>query len=323
VLGDLFDTSHPEPQLIAEVQEIVKDIQLICLLGNHEQVSGTPGDHALGPLAPVATVVEKPTILDLDEVELWAVPFRPGRATDWLPQVLAEMQGSASKGRQPRSVRVLALHLGLLDDSTAPWLREAHDAVPAHLVEDLMTEHDIEVCIAGNWHDRKTWKLGGGRTILQVGTLCPTGWDNPGIDGYGGLALLDCNSGAPCAVAVEEIPGPRFVKITAPHEWTMKLLDLKQTGQSVFARVVAPPEFINTAREWFENEKKAGTIVDGEVEPEGTEERIAAITAAHSARSADTLDEAVSNFVRDMSLPDGVDRASVLARVKRFLGSAA
>jgi hypothetical protein len=328
VLGDLFDTSHPEPQLIAAVQEIVKDIQLVVLMGNHDQVSSEPGDHALGPLTPVATVIEKPQILQLDEVELWAVPFRPGRATDWLPQVMAELQGSTSKGRQPRSVRVLALHLGLLDDSTAPWLLESHDAVPAKLVGELCDQYDIDTVLAGNWHDRKQWTLGPERgSILQVGTLCPTGWDNPGTEGFGGLAILDVDFSKggiheDLGLEVKEIPGPRFIKVEKPDEWTMRLLDMKEQGQKVFARVIAPPEFMSTARAWFEAEKKAGTIVDGEVEPEGTEERIAAITAAHSARSAETLDEATANFVRDMPLPDGVDRAAVLARVKRFLGGA-
>jgi hypothetical protein len=235
---------------------------------------------------------------------------------------MAELGGSTSKGRQPRSVRVLALHLGLLDDSTAPWLLESHDAVPAKLVGELCDQYDIDTVLAGNWHDRKQWDLTLGRRILQVGTLCPTGWDNPGTEGFGGLALFEFPESGRTSLKVKEIPGPRFIKVEKPDEWTMRLLDMKEQGQKVFARVIAPPEFMSTAREWFEAEKKAGTIVDGEVEPEGTEERIAAITAAHSARSAETLDEATANFVRDMPLPDSVDRAAVLARVKRFLGGA-
>jgi len=26
---------------------------------------------------------------------------------------------------------------------------------------------------------------------MQLGALCPTGWDNPGLDGYGTVAFLD------------------------------------------------------------------------------------------------------------------------------------
>ena len=317
VLGDLLDTSSPEPQLLAEIQEIVKDAPVVIVMGNHEQVSSATGDHALGPLIPVADVTEKPQIVDFGEVELWVVPFSPGRATDWLPSVMAEMQGSASVGRQPRPVRVLALHLGLSDGNTPPWLVGAHDSVPVELVQRLCKKHTIDQVFAGNWHNRKIWD-----DVVQVGTLCPTGWDNPGMEGYGGLAVLDTGDDARFHVDILEIAGPRFIKVSAPVS-DADLQEWKQKGHSIFIRDIAPPEFMDTSKEWLERVRSEGLIAGGEVEPEGTEERVAAITAAHSAKSASTLDEAVASFVRDMPLPDEVDRGAVLARVKGYLGGAA
>ena len=317
VLGDLLDTSSPEPQLLAEIQEIVKDAPVIIVMGNHEQVSSAAGDHALGPLVPVADVIEKPQIVDFGHVELWVVPFSPGRATDWLPSVMAEMQGSASVGRQPRPVRVLALHLGLSDGKTPPWLIDAHDSVSVELVQKLCAQYSIDHVFAGNWHNRNQWP-----GILQVGTLCPTGWDNPGLDGYGGLAVLTVGDDRVFGqLEIQEIPGPRFLKITEPLS-DANLQNLKDAGHSIFVRNIAPPEFLDIAKEWLERVKAEGLIAGGEVEPEGTEERVAAITAAHSAKSATTLDEAVASFVRDMALPDDVDRGAVLARVKSYLGGA-
>lgn len=313
VLGDLFDTSRPEPQVIAAVQEVVKDMPLIVLLGNHDQVSAEPGDHALGPLSPVASIVETPQILTLGDVELWTIPFRPGRAVDWLPQVLAEVQGESRSGGQPPPIRVLTLHLGLQDDSTAPWLKDAHDSVPVDLVDQLMQQYRIALAFAGNWHDQKQWVRQG--IITQVGTLCPTGWDNPGMKGYGGLAILD--SQRIPIVKLMEVPGPRFVKLrSAAGPWP------KDENQ-VFVKLIAPPDFMDTAGKWIQAEKDAKRIFDGEVEPEGTEERVAAVTAAQTARSATTLDEAVAGFVGEMQLPEGVKRDAVLARVKRYLGGAA
>lgn len=314
VLGDLFDTSRPEPQIIAAVQDVVKDMPLIVLLGNHDQVSAEPGDHALGPLAPVASIVETPQILSMGAVELWTIPFRPGRAVDWLPQVMAEVQGDSRSGGQPPPVRVLALHLGLQDDSTAPWLKESHDSVPVDLVDQLMQKYRISLAFAGNWHDQKQWTRTG--IITQVGTLCPTGWDNPGMKGYGGLAVLDTER-IP-VVSLKEIPGPRFVTLrSVAGPWPSR------EENQVFVKLIAPPDFMDTAGKWIQNEKDARRIFDGEVEPEGTEERVAAITAAQTARSATTLDEAIAGFVGEMPLPEGVKRDSVLARVKQYLGGAA
>lgn len=322
VLGDLFDTSRPEPQIIAAVQDVVKDMPLIVLLGNHDQVSAEPGDHALGPLSPVAFIVETPQILSMGAVELWTIPFRPGRAVDWLPQVMAEVQGDSRSGGQPPPVRVLALHLGLQDDSTAPWLKDSHDSVPVALVEQLMAQHKIVLTFAGNWHDQKQWETPHG-IITQVGTLCPTGWDNPGLKGYGGLAVLDTEP-SPArgpwvpAVSLKEIAGPRFVTLrSVSGPWSSR------EANQVFVKLIAPPDFMDTAGKWLQAEKDARRIFDGEVEPEGTEERVAAITAAQTARSALTLEEAIAGFVSEMPLPEGVKRDAVLARVKQYLGGAA
>lgn len=52
VLGDIFDTVRPEPQVIAAVQLALWETHTtFLLLGNHDMVSTQPGDHALGPLA--------------------------------------------------------------------------------------------------------------------------------------------------------------------------------------------------------------------------------------------------------------------------------
>ena len=50
IAGDLFDTPHPTPQLMAGALDALSGLDVTCLVGNHDQVSAAPGDHALGPL---------------------------------------------------------------------------------------------------------------------------------------------------------------------------------------------------------------------------------------------------------------------------------
>ena len=217
VLGDLFDTVRPEAQLIARVQEIFRtaDKTPICLLGNHEMVSTTPGDHSLAPLKPVATIVEKPTLLrvrdarGLSPIDLICIPFQPGPAVEWLPAALtAGVQGEPPKLGSPVSpVKVLALHLGLQDDATAAFLKGAHDSVPISLVEKLAVQHGITHVFAGNWHDHRLWKFPTLR-VEQMGALFPTGWNNPGID-YGYLTVLSYQG-----EEERRIEGPRFVSVS-------------------------------------------------------------------------------------------------------------
>lgn len=314
--GDLFDTSRPEPQIIAAAQKALGDTPTVIMLGNHDQVSSERGDHALGPMDPISNVVTEPTVIELGDGELWAVPFRPGRAADWLPTVMAEVQGTvrAPKRGSPASPpRVLALHLGLSDGDTPPWLKDAHDSVPASLVAELAKKYDMSFVVAGNWHDHKVW-VTADVTVVQCGTLCPTGFDNPGLRGYGSLVVYDSVVGG---FTRYEIPGPRFIKLT----WPKAVLETAP-GMKVFVEVTAKREDLKDARAWVDDGVKDGILAGGEVVADSTEVQIAVRAAAQEAKSAGSLDEALVSFVKEMPLDDGVDRAAVLARAKCYLGGA-
>lgn len=312
VLGDLFDTSKPEPQLLAETQRAFDETgpgQPILLLGNHDQNSTTPGDHALGPLSPLAHIVEVPSVLNWGDTDLWCVPFQPGRAADWLPNALAGL--SKQSGHKVQR-RVLTLHLGLSDTDTPPWLRDAHDAVPASLVGELCREYGLQAAFAGNWHNPAEWDFDGVK-VIQPGTLCPTGWDNPGGD-YGRVYIYDSDTRA---VEHAVIPGPRFLKLKYPTTEPI------ESGQQTFVRWVASAEYATDAQETLRVAQEKALCAGGEVVLDDAEASAAAKTAATVARSAETLDAALAGYVKEMPLVDGVDRAAVLALCKQYLGGAA
>lgn len=307
ILGDLFDTTNPLQQIVTEVQRILEATQLPThiLMGNHDLVSTAPGDHALGPLEPVADVTDEPSVLLVGDSELVLVPFQPGPAVEWLPAVL--------KGGWLDDVgdnAALLIHLGIADDSTPIYLKGSHDAVPSGLLVGLCKEYGFKAVFAGNWHSHKVLRKR--PLICQVGALAPTGWDNEGLDAVGTMVIWHGGT----KIDVHQIPGPRFIKLRAGETWdTAKVKDC-----SVYVQITADAQSTNAALGFLNTAKQDGLVVAGEVVPDTSEVREAARRAATVARSADTLDEALHAYIEHMTLSDGVNRADVLALAKQYLG---
>lgn len=309
VLGDLFDATNPPQQVVAATQGILSlaKMPIYLLLGNHDQVSMDPGDHALGPLGPVAQVVSEPTAVVEGGVELLLVPFRPGPAEEWLSGAVKEAGATSTAPGKPAT---LLLHLGLADAETPAYLRGAHDSVTAGQLADLCSAHGIGACFAGNWHEHRV--LRDDPLIVQVGALCPTGFDNEGLRGYGRVVFWDGRS-----MEVEEVPGPRFLKLEPGENW-----DSRETGNcQVYVEFRCPPKGVPAALADVREAVDDGIIVAGDVVADQTVVRAAARSAATAARSADTLDQALAGYVESMELEEGVDRGAVLARVKGYLAT--
>lgn len=314
VLGDVFDTTRPEPQLVREVQNIIASSGLVVvfMLGNHDMVSHTEHDHSLGPLDPVGRVVSKPTV-DWNGAahDLVLVPFQPGPAQLWLPEVLKVME-------LPKSPSTLLLHLGISDHDTAGFMKATHDQVPAHALAELARQYNFKAIFAGNWHFHRVFNLGTPQftKAVQVGTLCPTGWDNPGIEGHGMMPTFDT---ATNELRVECIPGPRFLNLKQDADFVHQLGAAALAECTVYVRVKADLEHMAPVQAALEALKSMSGLAGYEVEPDDIEARAQARTAATVARSADTLDAALIGYVEQMPLAEGVDRAAVLEKAKSFL----
>jgi hypothetical protein len=313
VLGDLFDTHRPLPQMLTAVQDAIKAgarpgaPQPIILVGNHDQASVAAGDHALGPLRAYAKIIEVPTIVPVgDGMTLVCVPFRPGVATEWLPGVVGSLMDSHGAAmRRP----VLCVHLGISDKDTAPFLVGAPDSVPVDLLLELARRHGFSNVLAGNWHSRKVW----GRTVMQVGALVPTGWDNPGATGYGTLAM--CDGGV---LSYAELPGPRFMTVHDEDDMTAAVA--AGARNQVYAVARAQSGELRAWTDRMEAAVRTAAICAAVVEPDKGESEAAVRTAAYSARSALSVSAALEAYVAQMPVEDGVSRPHVLHRVRRLLG---
>ena len=305
ICGDLFDTSAPSPQMVAEVQRILSHAPpTYILLGNHDMVSNASGDHALGPLEPIAHVLiaQRPEVDEIGNTLLLSVPFQPGDAREWFPDAVAQLAKEADTYGDRK--RVLAFHLGIIDSTTPAFLAHAHDAIELEVVQRLMKQHGIDAAFCGNWHNGRNW----GR-VVQCGALAPTGWDNAGWD-YGQVRTLDTVTGLISSIPV---PGPRFITATTAEEARKASLEATRRKCPLYLQLkgeAATEEQLEEVRAWGVQARAVADTADA---------REATKKAAVAARKATTLQEALAKYVQQMPLAEGVSREAVASMAARYL----
>lgn len=332
LLGDVFDTTKPDPQLIAGAQHMINAhlTPVRVLKGNHDEGSSAPGDHALGPLGETANVevyetkhVEQNVMHNVDVIYL---PFETGAAKDWLPKRLDEIDAATDTNR----TRILCLHLGIHDQQmrnggpASFWIEKSDDAISAELLAAECYKRNIRAVFAGNWHGRRIMEFSfppNARgldtvTLVQVGALTPTGWDNPGLEGYGGVALAKIDPDGTFELSFGEIPGPRFVNVKSTDE--LDLAVAEANGNRLYVRWHAKPTEVAHAREELARYEAVLTATDITINKEETQAM--AREAATAAQSTTTLAAVLDSFVSKMPMPETVNRERVFNRCKVYIG---
>jgi len=317
VAGDFLDYVRMEPQIIAIVQKTLRDakkkgLETVLVLGDHEIVSSADGDHALGPLAPVATVVDKPRLLRLAGAEIACIPFTPGDARKYIPAMTKELFDQ-SPGRPGDRARILVFHAGVVDAKTSPWLRDVPDAIGVSEIMRLVEKFKIAFVAAGNFHHREIWQKGGA-TICQPGALVPTGWDNPGLEGYGGVAFYNP---ATAEFSLQEVVGARFVTAHIDDE---KLINEATNYKApIFLQIVAPVDRLPEAqglKTELADQFKEDKI---EIVPDKVGAESSARQAATISRQQDTLDAALGSYISALTLPSGLKHKDVYGAAVDYL----
>lgn len=294
IAGDVFDTDRPPPQLVAALQEWCRDhterlgSKPRLIAGNHDRRSNIAGDHALSPLADHAYVIDT-VRTDIDAGVLY-IPFRTA-ARGWFEEDV-RLYG--------KPCDLVVAHIGVCFDTTPEWLWGKNDALSVEEMTAAVAPVTPKLVVVGNYHTP-----GGAPGIVQCGTLCPAGWDDPGED-FGWVVMVEVGTDR---VKRVRVPGPRFLQGDVPPE---DLARFAADGNTVYYRAtVAPGETVPPRY------VLPGVTVDRVEDASAT--RAKAQEAVAAARSADNTAAAVSEFVAKMTLPEGVTAAEVEARVKKLL----
>lgn len=313
VLGDLFDTDDPSPPMVREVLEALKlgPSRVYLLVGNHDQRSDKSRDHALASMDGVwgslyISVVEKPSLaLTSAGLSMAMVPFRSGRASEWLPDAISVIAPS-------KDPPLLCFHLGISDSQVErdePWMMGSHDQIHVdELCDILCRTRQFSGVAAGNWHQYMEWEGDCGEPIIQLGALCPTGWNNQGGDDlYGTLALWDGES-----FTREVIAGPRYLKFTKYDDWA------EHAGnEQIRSRIVVPVSRLGITREKVSRNEPMGHV---EVLADAKTTHKRARSAAVASRAAADSDSALAEFCSRMEKPEGVSSGEILEATRGYLG---
>jgi len=327
IAGDLFDNEKPTPQMIAAVADALgladsSRAEVYALLGNHDRVSALPGDHALGWLgfSELGKVVTVPEFVVTGDGPHYMVPFQIGDSHDYLAKTLGALHTEelAAHPNWEFANRVLFVHMGIRDAIVAaanPWAAVAEDAIDVEKLFALCHEYRIAKVFAGNWHTHSQWTQqwadGFACTVTQVGALVPTGWDNPGATGYGGLSIYDYGT-----VSRIEIPGPRFLTVGSAAE----LAALPSDGANNYVRYRCLPDDVNAVSQLCDAAVSAGQIAVWSATVDVESAKRAALAGARTASDAHTLHTALESYVAAIEVPAGVDRARVLQLCTGALG---
>ena len=342
VLGDLFDVDKPSPAIIDRTSRALRagKARVVALVGNHDQTTapnaelGGHGEHALLPLrSKQISVIERPSLVAYGDVDLLCVPFSPTVTPATLEATVRDLLVGQENGR----TRVLCIHLGIWDAKTPPWLIGAHDAIAESDLRDIARTYRISYVEAGNWHDQRTWppQNGDGVRISQVGALCPTGWDNPGLSGYGGVEFIETLSPSDKGSWGHTwIHGPRFIAFGRKGEPTaesfektlsaikpVKCHDDALRRHSIYARLYVKASELAAASARVKAAIDAGWLVGGEaLVADAAETRAATSSAAIEAlKQGFNHDEAIARYVAAKEYPAGVTAERVLAKVKGYI----
>lgn len=313
IAGDLFDYSAIEPQLVAEVQRVLADIPVFAIPGNHDMASLAPGDHAIAPLQDHLTIVEAPSILHVGGVDVWCVPFEPGPPSEWLPLRLQQLEDSGE--RRGTAGTHLMVHMGVSDDATPYFLDQSTGHIRAGDLRELMDKYGIDWAFAGDWHRHQAWQ-DASRNIVQVGCLAPNRFP-PGAHEHGHIGPLVIAEDID-GYEMVDVPGPRFAKFRFTKA-SRAAYKLPLKARPLYIKMTCNEEQEAEAKELLKEWEDAGTALATELVVDRAEKRAAARTAAHEARKASSVDEAIQVYVNTMPLPDEVDRQEVLQLTRRYL----
>lgn len=309
VAGDLFDTDAPSPQILAAVARVLMKCagEIYLVVGNHDRTSWQAGHHALVALEglPRVHVVERPSLFDLGGSDLILLPAGTSLVA------ASELCAVCTRGRP----RILAMHAGVIDASTAPWLRNDSRAV---FLDDLLTfmdGHGIELTISGDWHERKEWNMASGRRVIQQGSLCPTGFDDTTPEH--GVTIVTMVERGPCVKFVP-VPGPRFVATRTREE----LQDLVEHVRCTRPALSGYPHYVSHRGDVSDGagcHDYLNTFEGFELVPDlGSQEETEAVL--QPVRSAQSLLEQLTAYVYK-SYPERAEKAAMLVeRGRGYLG---
>jgi hypothetical protein len=289
VAGDLVDSAGPvSPQFAHALRETLGRSRCTTLmLGNHDMTAD--GDHSLDVYTQHDDWTDVQVCADINvDKRVCLVPFHRD-----------------IRDARVRDVPLVIAHFGVYDDRFPAWCKKAKGAWHVDALFAFMQERNIKAICLGDWHQRRVWQkrrdttvyhtnrvdclnalsTAEGSVVFQGGALCPTGFDNPGLHGYGTLAFWDTDEQR---LSWQEMPGPRFCVARSEEEERAIVEEARRLGHNLFLRRYYEGErpTIPPGLEAYEAlpaivERAAAAHIPGDLWPSATPQQQAQLLVSH------------------------------------------
>lgn len=310
-VGDLFDTMRPVPQQVAAARSIhaiakERGAKIILLKGNHDSESDEAGDNAIAMLEePHVLVADVQQTLVFGDTALHCMPFRGGVVDEWLPDAMVKRDIDHERN-------ILVMHAGVRTGATPPWLQNSPDSISEEVLDHVCEHYSLDLVVTGHWHE--FLNCGASKQIYQLGALCPTGFNNLGIDEYGTVLVLKGQQ-----LVLRGIPGPRFLKSSWIDGSLREIFeDLPKSNHYYIEFTARNRDDAAIAKQQATSLIEEGVLAAVDVRIQATESKARAVEAATQAAETSGIPEAVTAYVAK-EVP-AAKRAAVTTRTLKYLG---
>ena len=231
VLGDLFNTGKPSPEVIGVAADAIagSPVPVYVIPGNHDRSSDEPGNNALAALREVKNciVVDEPLFLQPEGVIL--APFSPRPPVEYFTELL-ERAGDGDWS--------ILGHVGIVGPGTSPFLTDGRNIISVEQIFELGLKApkncNLRVFASGDFHQHVIHEgVLGVINIVQVGALCQANFgDSPEV---GKLCVLDTEKSG--ITEVHDVLGPRFINVA--------FADLKRVAGGDSPDIDIPPAILD------------------------------------------------------------------------------
>lgn len=309
ILGDIFESWRPEPQLVALAKKSMASsgLKVAAMVGNHDQVSADEGDHAIvAMMDPFDTdrggYIDRPCVVG----DVAVFPYVSMGYDVWLEDAMKTLG-------KTEPFFAAAIHMGIQDETAPSYLHGAGDSVEKDELFKIMNQCGVTHVFAGHWHWHKRWTQGA-KSIVQCGALVPNGWREPGFRGVGKLTIWDASTSH---MFVENVPGPRFIDVEFKDGMEFPFPEeARAEGVQVYACIRSGYEDLSEAADIIQKWKRQGWIEGGKALP-----RIKPIDAETCgrmlARHAHGIEHKIDKYLAGVC--NRKERHSIMRRLKGYL----
>jgi len=241
-LGDLFNPRVSIPTDVyyltfRVIEKLSKKMEVILLVGNHEQFSKVGDIHSIYPFKSICTVIDQPTVTVSDGCEIVWLPFSVDNKQN--------LKVIDDNRRAPNSNLLLG-HIGLTGAVVGPKERRMKtDLDPRQLKPEK-----FKWCILGHYHKFQTIE----KTIVYVGSMLQHDFGERNEEKW----ALVFDSNEPDKLKKVRLQAPEFLEVTSEN--------LSEAVKGNYVKVLCQKKDVEAVKVKLQELQPRGYVIEQQIQ---------------------------------------------------------